>query len=104
MILHADEIPSRQTRPGVIGKEPKLGSKVIFSEWSFPKGTSFPTHTHNHESYGYIVSGKVLVRIHDQEKTLTKGGLFFLEPNTEHYLEILEDCVIVYASSPDETH
>jgi quercetin dioxygenase-like cupin family protein len=102
MILHRDEIPSRQTRPGVIGKEPNLGSKVVFSEWSFAKGISFPTHTHNHESYGYIISGKVLVRLDGEEHILTEGDLFFLAPRSEHYLEMIEDAVIVYASSPEE--
>jgi quercetin dioxygenase-like cupin family protein len=102
MILHADEIPSRQTRPGVIGKEPKLGSKVRFSEWSFAKGIEMLPHTHNHESYGYVLSGKLLVRLKgEEEHILTKGDLFFLAPQTEHYLKMLEDTVIVYASSPE---
>ena len=104
MILHADEIPSRQTRPGVIGKEPKLGSKVVFSEWSFAQGIEVLPHTHNNESYGYVVSGKVLVRLNGKEEhILTKGDLFFLAPQTEHYFKMLEDTVIVYASSPEGT-
>lgn len=104
MILHADEIPSRQTRPGVIGKEPKLGSKVNFSEWSFAQDIEVLPHKHNNESYGYVVSGKVLLRLHGKEEhILTRGDLFFMAPQTEHYLRMLEDTVIVYASSPEET-
>ncbi len=105
MILHANDIPSRQTRPGVIGKEPNLGSRVVFSEWSFAKGIEVLPHTHNNESYGYVVSGKLLVRLNDgDEHVLTKGDIFFLAPLTEHYLKMLEDTVIVYASSPEEKH
>ena len=104
MILHADEIPSRQTRPGVTGKEPALGSKVNFSEWRFAKEIEVLPHTHDNETYGYVVSGKVLVRLDGKEEhILTKGDLFFLAPQTEHYLKMLEDTVIVYASSPEGT-
>jgi len=55
MILRAKDIPSRQTRPGVIGKEPKLGSRVNFSEWSFAKGIEVLPHTHNNE-WGTMLS------------------------------------------------
>ena len=103
MILRKNEIPSRQTRPGVVGKEPKLGSKVAFSEWSFAKDIEVLPHTHDNESYGYIVSGKVWVQLNkEEEHILTEGDLFFLAPQTEHYLKMLEDTVIVYASSPEE--
>jgi len=74
MILRAKDIPSRQTRPGVIGKEPKLGSRVNFSEWSFAKGIEVLPHTHNNESYGYIVSGKVLVRLNGERCSARPAG------------------------------
>ena len=103
MILREDEIPSRQTRPGVVGKEPKLSSKVMFSEWSFAEVIEVLPHSHNNETYCYVTSGKVLVRLNNEdEHVLTKGDLFFLAPQTEHYLKMVEDTVIVYASSPEE--
>lgn len=37
----------------------------------------------------------------EEEHILTKGDLFFLAPQTEHYLKMLEDTVVVYASSPE---
>jgi quercetin dioxygenase-like cupin family protein len=104
MILKAHEIPSRQTRPGVIGKEPKLGTKVVFSEWSFAAGIEVLPHKHNNESYGYILKGELVIRLDGgDEQILTQGDLFFLKPNTERYLKILQDTIIVYASSPTET-
>lgn len=103
MILRAKDIPSRQTRPGVIGKEPKLGSRVNFSEWIFAEGIEVLPHAHNNETYCYITSGEVLVRLDDEEEqVLSKGDLFFLSPGTKHYLKMLKDTVIVYASSPEE--
>ena len=101
MIMKASEIPSRQTRPGVVGKEPKLAKAVVFSEWSFAEGIEVLPHKHDNESYGYIVKGKLLVRLNNEDdQILGEGDLFFLRPGTEHYLRAVEDTVIVYASSP----
>lgn len=101
MILRARDIPTRETRPGVIGKEPRLATKVVFSEWSFAKGVEVLPHKHDNESYGYIIKGELVVRLDDEdEQVLRKGDLFFLKPGTEHYLRAVEDAVVVYASSP----
>lgn len=70
MILHADEIPSRQTCPGVTGKEPALDSKVNFSERRLAKKIEVLPHTHDNETYGYVVSGKVLVRMDGKEEQI----------------------------------
>lgn len=49
-----------------------------------------PPHMHDHDSVGYVVSGRVLMRIDGDEHELLPGDGFHHPPGVVHEMEALE--------------
>lgn len=52
-------------------------------------GASLP-HVHDHDSVGYVVSGRVRMRIDGREHELLSGDGFYHPPGVVHEMEALE--------------
>jgi quercetin dioxygenase-like cupin family protein len=62
------------------------GDAMLTLEVTMPAGQSSPPHVHDHESVGYVVSGRVRVVIGGEESELAAGDGFVHPPGVEHTL------------------
>ena len=65
------------------------------------KGLIDPVHQHDdHESVATLVSGKLKMRIGDEEFIAGPGDVWRHPPGVPHYSEALEECVQIEIKSP----
>lgn len=50
-----------------------------------------PPHVHGHDSVGYVVSGRVLMKIDGHESELNAGDAFYHPPGATHQMIALDD-------------
>lgn len=65
-------------------------------------GTRVPAHVHRHESYCYLLDGRVRLRIGDESLVVDPGDAFFHPAGVEHEAEALESSRWVEFKSPPE--
>lgn len=85
---------------GVIKLSPFAGEKLMFLRAVLPKGSIASKHTHPHEQMTYVASGKVVVRMEDDEFILSEGWIVNFPSNCEHEVEALEDTILLDMFTP----
>lgn len=89
--------------PAVAGVQRKTlvyGEKVLCAEFQLQKGYLLPKHAHPHEQAGYLVSGHIRLTIGSETYDVTPGDSWCVAGNVEHWVEILEDSVVIEVFSP----
>jgi quercetin dioxygenase-like cupin family protein len=64
------------------------------------RGANVPQHSHHNEQISMVHSGKILFNIGGVEATLGAGETMRIPPNIPHFVEVIEDCVVVDLFSP----
>lgn len=99
MLRRVDARPY-ETWPGVTRRALALGERILLLEISLRKGAVAPAHSHPNEQSGYIVRGRLRIRIGDEIHELNPGDAYIIPPDVEHEAEALEDTVVVEVFSP----
>ncbi len=99
MLRRVDAKPY-ETWPGVTRRALALGERILLLEISLRKGAIAPAHSHPNEQSGYVVRGRLRIRIGDQTHELNPGDAYIIPPDVEHEAEALEDTVVVEVFSP----
>ncbi|MCF7933428.1 MAG: cupin domain-containing protein [Spirochaetia bacterium] len=77
---------------------------LMFVLYQLPAGlVTDSDHSHPQEQAAYVVSGEIIIHIGDEQERLTGGACYFVQPDTFHHLEVLEDAVILDCFSPLRT-
>ncbi len=100
MIVKSKEAKTVKMFEGVTRKTLAIGEKMLLAEFTFRRGAIVPSHTHPHEQVGYVVKGKVNLRIGEQKYLLGTGDSYYIKPNMEHSAELIEESVIIDVFSP----
>jgi quercetin dioxygenase-like cupin family protein len=100
--IDAERIDTVQGQPldGLGAKLLLKGSTAMLLEFFHPKGWASPKHAHPHDSYIYIVSGKMKTIIGDVEETLESGDAVLHPEGVIHNNEALEDTLVIVVKSP----
>lgn len=85
---------------GVKYKTLTFGERTSLSEFSLDKGSVIPKHSHPHEQTGYVISGRMLFTIADEQFEAGPGDSWNIPGNVEHDVEVLEDTVVIEVFSP----
>jgi len=106
---HAKDIQPEKLA-SVEGKEPQgdvevrvlqVSDAFLVLEVKRSKGLIDPMHKHDdHETTGYLISGKMRVIIGDEEFIAGPGTSWIHPPGVYHYSEALEDCLQIEIKSP----
>lgn len=67
------------------------GLGVTAKLYTFPKGSSYPEHTHDTWEQLYMISGRLRI----SETILETGDFAFTEPCDTHSVDILEDTLVL---------
>jgi len=76
------------------------GESMLMSEFMLQKGALLPEHEHPNEQTGYLVSGKIVMFIGDDQKEMLPGDSWSIGSGIRHHAEILEDSVAIEVFSP----
>lgn len=76
------------------------GARTLMTEFLLRKGSVLPNHSHPHEQTGYLVSGRMLLRIGTETHDVGPGDSWCIPGAVEHSADILEDSVAIEVFSP----
>lgn len=78
-----------------------VGEDMLFVQAVKPKGMIDPVHQHDdHESLGYLLSGRMRLLIGDEEFLAEPGDCWRHPRGVPHSSESLEDCIQLEIKSP----
>jgi quercetin dioxygenase-like cupin family protein len=86
--------------PGVVRRTLCSADRMTLCEFTLAKGTVMPLHSHEHEQAGYVVRGRVLFQIADEERELRAGDGYLAGSNVPHAVTALEESVAIDIFSP----
>ena len=70
------------------------------TEFILAKGSVLPIHAHPYEQTGYLVTGRMRLKIGGEEFDARAGDSWNIPMNVEHGSEIAEDSVALEVFSP----
>ncbi|MBJ6723542.1 cupin domain-containing protein [Geomesophilobacter sediminis] len=76
------------------------GDKTLMVEFRLRQGAVLPQHAHPHEQIGYLVSGRIRLRIGEEARELSSGDSWCIPGAAIHGADILEDAVAIEVFSP----
>ena len=85
---------------------PKLVRQVIHGDLmtvarlELAKGCDVPQHSHHNEQIAMVQSGRVKFNVGGVETTVGGGQTVRIPPNIPHWVEVLEDSVVIDLFSP----
>ena len=100
MFTRTDAAPYRLMAPGVEMRTLCHGQRTLTTEFRLTAGHELPSHSHPHEQTGYLVSGRIMLRIGDEVHEATPGSSWTIGSSIEHGATIVEDSVTMEVFSP----
>ena len=85
---------------GIKYKTLAFGERTSLSEFILEKGSIIPKHKHPHEQTGYVISGRLIFTIGDEQFEAEPGDSWNIPSNVEHDVKVLEDTVVIEVFSP----
>lgn len=86
--------------PGIEQKTLVYGKNTLMTQFKLKEGAVIPPHRHPHEQTGYLVSGRMRMRIDVNVHELEPGDAWCIPGEVEHGANVLEDTVAVEVFSP----
>lgn len=86
--------------PGVARRTLAYGSATLVAEFRLTAGHELPTHSHPHEQSGYLVRGRIRLRIGDDEHEVAPGDSWSIPGGIEHGASVVEDSIAVEVFAP----
>ncbi len=76
------------------------GEKTIMTEFLLKKGSLLPSHAHPFEQTGYLVQGKLILRVGENKYEINQGDTWCIPENVTHSADVLEDSRAVEVFAP----
>ncbi len=90
----------RDMLPGIQMRTASYGDRTLMSEFILEKGSALPSHSHVQEQTGYLVSGRITLKIDGRIYETFPGDSWCVESGVEHSAVALENSVAVEVFSP----
>lgn len=94
MIVKSHDVKRRQFK-GISLDVLAVGEKSMVTRMNYKVEDVVPVHSHPHEQYGYIVSGKARLMCGGQEDVLEPGDSYYVPGGVPHGLHVLEEGHVV---------
>jgi quercetin dioxygenase-like cupin family protein len=89
-----------EAAPGVELRTLVHGANTLMAAFRLSAGHVLPPHVHPHEQTGYLVSGRIRLRIGAEARDLDPGDSWCVPGGVEHAADLLEDSVAIEVWSP----
>jgi quercetin dioxygenase-like cupin family protein len=86
--------------PGIVRRALCGGERMTLCEITLYKGAVVPLHSHVDEQTGYVMQGRLLFKIGEEEREVGSGYGYLVPGSIPHALTALEDSLIVEVFSP----
>jgi quercetin dioxygenase-like cupin family protein len=86
--------------PGVMQKTLVFGDKTLMTEFLLAKGSSLPLHAHPYEQTGYLVKGRIRLKIGEEEFDVNVGDAWNIPMNVAHGAQVMENSTVIEVFSP----
>ena len=100
MFYKKDSHDYKNAFDGVTYKTLVYGDKTSLGEFWLKRGSVVPIHKHPHEQTGYMISGRMIFIIADEDHNAEAGDSWSIPGNVEHSVEVLEDSVVIEVFLP----
>lgn len=94
------EHAKKRTFKGVSLDSLAVGEKSIVCKMNYVMGNFAAEHQHPHEQSGYVISGKYLMTICDQQYELNPGDSYAIPGNVPHSFKVLEAGEVIDVFTP----
>ena len=85
---------------GVLYQTLATGDKMMITTMFYDEGAHVPEHSHKEEQAGFVVDGKMEIKIKGKTETIAKGDSYMITTNVLHSLIALEKSLVVDTFSP----
>ena len=89
-----------KTLDGIRMKTVNVGDHMLMVEFRLAAGHQLPLHSHPHEQSGYLVNGRMRMKIGENNYALYPGDNWCVPSGVIHQVDVIEDCVVVEVFSP----
>jgi quercetin dioxygenase-like cupin family protein len=86
--------------PGIRQKTLVFGDRTLMTEFLLTKDRVLPNHSHPYEQTGYLVKGRIILKIGETEYDTMVGDSWCIPSNVNHGAKIIEDSVAIEIFSP----
>jgi quercetin dioxygenase-like cupin family protein len=86
--------------PGVELRTLSHGQVTLMAEFRLHAGHVLPDHVHPHEQIGYLVTGRIRLRIGNETHEVKPGDSWCIPGGVAHSADLLEDSLAVEVWSP----
>jgi quercetin dioxygenase-like cupin family protein len=86
--------------PGIRQKTLAFGERTLMTEFLLGRNRVLPDHAHPYEQTGYLVKGRIMLKIGESEYETRPGDSWSIPMNVTHGARILEDSVAIEVFSP----
>jgi len=90
----------KEVLPGIKMKTLVYGHKTLLVEFRLARSAELPGHAHPHEQTGYLVSGRIELKMGERATIVEAGGSWAIPGGVSHSARALEDSVAVEVFSP----
>lgn len=100
MIVRSTDVPVKKAL-GVTFKTLATGTNIMCTVMYYKKGNTVPFHKHPSEQVGYVVEGKLRLKVENEDLGVIQAGdSYLIRGKMLHSLEALEKSVVVDTFSP----
>ncbi|HPQ54811.1 MAG TPA: cupin domain-containing protein [Spirochaetota bacterium] len=100
MFAKGSEIKAVDIVQGITMKTTVFGEHTLMTEFHLVKGVTLPSHCHPHEQTGYLVSGKLILRVGNEEFSVDPGDSWCVPGNVPHSAVAIEESTAIEVFSP----
>lgn len=90
----------RTVAPGIELRTLVHGRATLMAEFRMAAGHELPTHVHPHEQTGYLVQGRIRLRIGEHAHDAAPGDSWSIPGGIPHGATIIEDVIAIEVFSP----
>jgi quercetin dioxygenase-like cupin family protein len=85
-VTESDREPE-EVSVGVHLADMATGKRACMKHWRVEPGEALPVHSHDHEQIGYVMRGRLVALVEDEEYVLEPGDSYVFPSNEEHGAE-----------------
>lgn len=85
---------------GIDQKTLAYGERTLLTEFRLKEGSVIPPHSHPNEQTGYLISGRMVFTVGDEQFDARAGDSWCIAAGVEHSADVVEDAVAVEVFSP----
>ena len=100
MLTNRSDATPVEMMPGVVRRTLSTSESMMLIDVILEKDAVVPLHSHPHEQIGYLVSGRFLFELGDEQRELGPGDSWLVPPNVPHQVTALEPSLAIDVFSP----